>query len=175
MTGQHPHPRKDTNPAKGTRPHGGSVPLKGLPPDTGPRPGQGTAPRGGDPAGEPAESTRAGVGKRAGDAIHGWASTIKARHDDLLRTDPGYGRDLAAGIAALARALLAHPAIVAAITTLAAHLLNARPTGASSTRVTPIARPRSSQRPSTRLWDRDWDTDDWDTDDQRWDDQHWEQ
>ena len=93
-------------------------------------------------------------------AINAWMATVKDRHGELLRVDHSYGRDLAAGVAAIAKVLVAHPAVTAAIATLASQLLKAP---ARSKPLPPASR-------SPRLWDRDG----WDTDDQRWDDQHWE-
>lgn len=89
-----------------------------------------------------------GQWQRTRDAIAAWITAVRVRHSDLLRTDPGYGRDLAAGIGAMAKVLLAHPAVTAAAATLAAGLL-----------ITPT-RPRPSPpRHGTgpRLWEQDWD------------------
>jgi len=97
-------------------------------------------------------------------AITAWMATVKDRHGDLLRVDPGYGRDLAAGIAAIAKVLVAHPAVTAAIAALASQLLKA------PARTRPLPPASRSQR-SPRLWDRDdWEADD----DQHWDDQRWD-
>ena len=93
-------------------------------------------------------------------AIAAWIATVKDRHGDLIRVDPGYGRDLAAGIAAVAKVLVAHPAVTAAVATLASQLLKAPARGRTL--------PRAPRSP--RLWDRDdWEADD----DQHWDDQRW--
>lgn len=71
-----------------------------------------------------------------------WIQHIRDRHDELLRRDPAYARDLAAGISAVIKAIGAHPAIHGAVIALTSHWLG-------NTR---SVRPRTS-------WDRDWDDD----------------
>ena len=75
-----------------------------------------------------------------------WIQHVRDRHDELLRHDPAYARDLTAGISAAIKAIGAHPAIHGAVLALATHWLgNSR-----------------SIRPRT-TWERDWDNDrDWD-------------
>ena len=89
-----------------------------------------------------------GQWQRTRGAIAAWVAAVRVRHSDLLRTDPGYGRDLAAGIGAVAKVLLAHPAVTAAAATLAAGLLKA-----------PARSRQSPPRPGSgpRLWEQDWD------------------
>ena len=75
-----------------------------------------------------------------------WLQQVRDRHEELLRRDPAYARDLTTGISAAIKAIGAHPAIHGAVLALTTHWLgNSR-----------ALRPKNS-------WDRDWDDDrDWD-------------